>query len=178
MAAGATQTTVEVQTRSDNLVEQEPTIVLSVASGTGYTVGSPSSAQTTITNANVPALTISGGTTVNPGGSATLTVTANQAPLQNTQVQLDVSGSASPGTDYDPVNPILTLAAGTTSASVTVDTLNNSVIGPNKYIVVSLAPSPTSYSVGSPGSAVIQINGSTTQPTATLTSATTYLDEG
>ncbi len=178
LAAGATQTTVEVQTRSNNLVEQEPTIVLSVASGTGYTVGSPSSAQTTITNTNVPALTISGGTTVNPGGSATLTVTANQAPLQNTQVQLDVSGSASPGTDYDPVNPILTLAAGTTSASVTVDTLNDGVIGPNKYIVVSLAPSPTSYSVGSPGSAVIQINGSTTQPTATLTSATTYLDEG
>ena len=47
-----------------------------------------------------------------PGGSATLTVTANQAPLQNTQVELDVSGSASPGTDYDPVNPVLTLDAG------------------------------------------------------------------
>ena len=110
LPAGAMQTTVEVQTRSNNTVEQEPTVVLSIATGTGYTVGSPSSAQTTITNNNVPAVTISGGTTVSPGGSTTLTVTANQGPLQDTQVQLQLSGSATPGTDYNPVNPIVTLA--------------------------------------------------------------------
>ena len=52
------------------MVEAEPTIVMSVAAGTGYDVGSPSSAQTTITNTNVPALTITGGTTVSPGGTA------------------------------------------------------------------------------------------------------------
>ena len=113
LAAGATQTTFQVQTRSNNVVEAEPTIIMSVAAGTGYDVGSPSSAQTTITNTNVPALTITGGTTVSPGGTATLTVTANQAPAQNTQVQLSVSGSASAGTDYNPVNPIVTLAGRT-----------------------------------------------------------------
>ena len=178
LPAGATQTTVQVQTRLNNTVEQEPTIVLSIAAGTGYTVGSPSSAQTTITNNNVPAIAISGGTTVTPGGSTTLTVTANQAPLQNIQVSLQVSGSATPGTDYNPVNPILTIAGGTTSASVIIQTINNNVIEPNKYIVVSLAPSPTSYSVSAQGSAVIEISGSTTEPTATLTSATTYLQKG
>ncbi len=178
LAAGATQTTFQVQTRSNNVVEAEPTIIMSVAAGTGYAVGSPSSAQTTITNTNVPALTITGGTTVSPGGTATLTVTANQAPAQDTQVQLSVSGSASAGTDYNPVNPIVTLAAGQTTASVTVSTLANNVIAPNKFIVVSLAPSPANYTVGSPGSAVVQISGSSAQPTATLTSATTYLDQG
>ena len=44
--------------------------------------------------------------------------------------------------------------------------------------MVSLAPSPANYTVGSPGSAVVQISGSSAQPTATLTSATTYLDQG
>jgi hypothetical protein len=141
-------------------------------------VGSPSSAQTTITNTNVPALTITGGTTVSPGGTATLTVSANQAPAQATQVQLSVSGSASAGTDYNPVNPIVTLAAGQTTASVTVSTLASNVIAPNKFIVVSLAPSPANYTVSSPGSAVVQISGSSAQPTAILTSATTYLDQG
>ena len=178
IAAGATQTTFQVQTRSNNVVEAEPTIIMSVAAGTGYAVGSPSSAQTTITNTNVPALTITGGTTVSPGGTATLTVSANQAPAQATQVQLSVSGSASAGTDYNPVNPIVTLAAGQTTASVTVSTLASNVIAPNKFIVVSLAPSPANYTVGSPGSAVVQISGSSAQPTATLTSATTYLDQG
>lgn len=178
IAAGATQTTFQVQTRSNNVVEAEPTIIMSVEAGTGYAVGSPSSAQTTITNTNVPALTITGGTTVSPGGTATLTVSANQAPAQATQVQLSVSGSASAGTDYNPVNPIVTLAAGQTTASVTVSTLASNVIAPNKFIVVSLAPSPANYTVGSPGSAVVQISGSSAQPTATLTSATTYLDQG
>jgi Calx-beta domain len=178
LAAGATQTTFQVQTRSNNVVESEPTIIMSVAAGTGYAVGSPSSAQTTITNTNVPTLTITGGTTVSPGGTASLTVTANEAPAQGTQVQLSVSGSASAGTDYNPVNPIVTLAAGQTTASVTVSTLANNVIAPNKFIVVSLAPSPANYTVGSPGSAVVQISGSGAQPTATLTSATTYLDQG
>ena len=59
-----------------------------------------------------------------------------------------------------------------------MSTLTNNVIAPNKFIVVSLAPSPTNYTVGSPGSAVVQISGSNAQPTATLTSATTYLDQG
>ena len=70
------------------------------------------SAQTTITNNNVPSLQITGGSTISAGGTATLTVTANQAPLQNTQVELELCGSAGAGTDYDPVNPVLTLPPG------------------------------------------------------------------
>ena len=140
-----------MQTRLNNVVEQEPTIVPLRRRRLRLHGRVAGSAQTTITNNNVPALPISGGTTVTPGGSATLTVTANQAPLQDMQVSLDVSGSATPGTDYNPVNPILTIAAGTTSASVTIQTINNNVIQPNKYIVVSLAPSPTSYSVAHRG---------------------------
>jgi multidrug efflux pump subunit AcrA (membrane-fusion protein) len=178
LAAGATSASVAVQTRANTLVEQDPTVIVSIAGGAGYTVGTPGSAQTTITNNNVPALQITGGTTITPGGSATLTVTANQAPLVNTQVALTVTGSAQAGTDYDPVNPVLTLGAGSTSASVTINTLNNNVIEPNKYIVVSITPSPASYSVTSQGTAVVTINGSAAQPTVTLTSPTTYLQKG
>ncbi len=88
LAAGATQASVSVQTRATTTVAANQTIVLSIAGGTGYTVGTPGSAQTTIKNDNVPALTITGSTTVTPGAAATLTVTANQAPLQNLQVAL------------------------------------------------------------------------------------------
>jgi multidrug efflux pump subunit AcrA (membrane-fusion protein) len=178
LTAGATSATVSVQTRVNNVVEQAPTVVLSIAVGSGYSVGTPGSAETTIQNDNVPSLQITGGTTVSPGGTDTLTVTSDQAPLQNTQVDLSVSGSAVPGTDYDPVDPVLTLTAGSTSASVTIDTLNDQLIQPDKYIVVSIAPSPTSYSVGPEGSAVITINGSGALPTVTLSSATTYLQKG
>ena len=52
----------------------------------------------------------------------TLTVTANQAPLQNTQVALTFAGNASPGTDYMVPDPVVTLAAGATTATVTLTT--------------------------------------------------------
>lgn len=177
LPASDTSVTVSVQTRLNTVVEPDPTITMAIAGGSGYAVGSPGSAQTTIKNNNVPALQITGGTTVSPGGAATLTVTADQAPFQDTQVVLNLSGSAVAGTDYQPVDPVLTLTAGTTSASITIDTLNNKVIQPSKYIVASLAAS-SSYSVGPQGSAVITIMGSGAVPTVTLSSATTYLEKG
>jgi len=176
--AGATSATVSVQTRLNNVVEAEPTIIMSLIAGSGYSVGSPASAQTTITNNNVPILQITGGATISSGASTTLTVTANQAPLQNIQVDLQFTGSAEQGTDYDPVNPILNLAAGATSSTVTINTIAQSAIQPNKYIVVSLSPSPQSYSVGSQASAVVTIAGSSAVPIATITSATSYLQKG
>ena len=177
LPANDTSVTVSVQTRVNTLVEPNPTVSMTIASGSSYSVGSPASAQTTIKNNNVPALEISGGTTVSPGGTATLTITADQAPFQNTQVALTLSGSAVAGTDYEPVNPVLTSTAGNTSASITIGTLNNRVIQPNKYVVASIAPS-SSYSVGAQGSAVITIVGSGAVPTVSLSSATTYLAKG
>jgi hypothetical protein len=178
LPAGALQTSVTVQTRATNTVQPNTTISMAIGSGTGYTVGSPSSAQTTIANSAVPTLQITGGTNVTPGSTVTLTVTANQAPLQNTQVALSFGGNASPGTDYIVPDPVLTLAAGTTSATVSLTTLQASEIKPNDYVVVSISPNPSQYAIGSAGSAVVTINGSVSQPTVTLTSATTYLQKG
>ncbi|MFZ0250798.1 MAG: Calx-beta domain-containing protein [Acidimicrobiales bacterium] len=178
LAAGALQASVTVQTRATTTVQPNTTITMSLASGTGYSVGSPASAQTTIANTAVPTLQISGGTNVSPGGAVTLTVTANQAPLQDTQVALSFGGNASPGTDYMVPDPVLTLAAGATSATFTLTTEQTSTIKPNDYIVVSISPNPSQYSVGTSGSAVVTINGTLTQPTVTLTSATTYLQKG
>ena len=172
---GSTSATVQVDTRTNTLVEANPTIVVSLASGTGYTVGSPSSAQTTITNDNTPQLQITGSATVTPGGSATLTITANQAPLEATQVLVSLGGSAQPGTDYSPPDPVVTLPAGSTTTTVTVNTLSTDVIGANKYVVVSLTPSPGSYTVGTPSSAVITIGENQSLPVVNLSSAATVV---
>jgi hypothetical protein len=126
----------------------------------------------------VPTLQITGGASVSPGGTVTLTVTANQAPLQNTQVALSFGGNASAGTDYMVPDPVVTLDAGATSATVTLTTEQTSTIKPNDYIVVSITQNPSQYSVGTSGSTVVTINGSLTLPTVTLTSATTYLQKG
>jgi hypothetical protein len=169
---------VSVQTRVNTTLQSSKTLDVTVEGGTGYVVGAPGSAVTTIANSNVPQLTISGGTTVSPGGTVTLTVNSNQAPLTNTQVFLSFAGSAVPGQDYNPPNPVVNLAAGTTSASLTLTTLNSQVFAPNKYVVVSLTPTPGSYSVGNPGAAVVTLGASTSLPVLTLSSATQYLQKG
>ncbi len=178
ITAGASETEVTVQTRVTSTVQPDTTVSMAIAAGTGYSVGTPSSAQTTIQNGTVPTLQIAGGTTVSPGGSATLTITANQAPLQNMQVALSFGGNATAGSAYMVPDPVVTLAAGTTSTTVTLDTLTNNEIQPNTYVVVSLSANPSQYTVGSPGSAVVTIGGSFSVPTVTLTSATTYLQKG
>lgn len=177
LPVGQTSASFTVQTRVNTLIEQDPTIVMSIASGSNYLVGAPSSAQTIIKNNNVPTLELSGGTTVSAGGDTTLTITANEAPIQDIQVPLNISGSAVQGTDYEPVNPVVTLSAGSTFTSVTIDTLTTTIIQPDKYLAVSLAQSPN-YSLGVQSSTVITISGSNAVPIVSLSSATTYLQKG
>lgn len=52
--AGATTASLRVRTHPDQTVEPDETVVLSVAPGTGYVVGSPSSASAVIVNDDLP----------------------------------------------------------------------------------------------------------------------------
>ncbi len=182
LPANATSVQVSVPTRVDSVVKPKKTLKLSLAGCTpACGVGSPGSAQTTITNNNVPSLELTGTTTLAAGWSAKLTVTADQAPLHDTQVSLTFAGDAVPGTDYRTVNPVLVMRAGHRTARVTVHTLPDDEIRPSRHVVVSITPAPTSYSVGSPGIAVITINGVTGNaalPIVTLRSAATHLTKG
>jgi len=138
-----TSVSVSVPTRVDQVVKPKKTLTLSLASGTGYSVGSPNHATTSIINSNVPAMTITGGGTITPGSTARLVVTADQAPLHDTMITVALAGDAVPGTDYQPVNPVLRMRAGTTSAGLTIQSLNTNVIQPDRHIVASLTPAPT-----------------------------------
>ena len=92
----ATSVIVTVPTRADQVVKPKKTLTLSLRSGSGYSVGSARTAQTTIVNSNVPTLHITGGGVIVPGAAATLTVTADQAPVHDTQVSLTFAGDAIP----------------------------------------------------------------------------------
>ncbi|MDQ1480188.1 MAG: hypothetical protein QOI44_1049 [Actinomycetota bacterium] len=176
-----TSVSVTVPTRVDQVVKPNKTITLSLSSGTGYSVGPTNTARTTLTNINVPSMRIAGGGTITPGDAATLVVTADQAPVHDTQISVSLAGDALPGTDYRPVNPVLRMPAGHTSARLTIDTLTTAVIQPDHHIVASLTPVPTQYSVGAPGIAVVTIQGATGNaalPIVTLRAAATHLVKG
>jgi large repetitive protein len=116
--AGATTATITVDPTVDTSVEPNETVVLTIAAGTGYTVGAPASATGTITNDDVTNLSIND-VTLNEGnaGTATATFTVSlSAPAGAGGVTFDIgtaNGTATGGVDY--VTRILaaqTIAAG------------------------------------------------------------------
>jgi len=180
LPANARTAQVVVATRVDNLVKPDKTLRLTLSGGSGYSVGSPNHADTKIVDNNVPQLHVSGGGTVTAGDTSTITLTADQAPIKDTQVNLTLTGDAVPVTDYQSVSPNITLRAGTTNASLTIQTLAHAAIQPDRHIVVTLAPGP-GYNLASPSSATILIagdKGDAARPLVTLTSAVQHLAKG
>jgi multidrug efflux pump subunit AcrA (membrane-fusion protein) len=169
--ADAASTTFQILTRQNGLVEVDKSLVVTLAASADYSVGSPGSASTTIVSNDVPQLSLAGTTTVQPGSSATLTVTADQAPVHNTQVTLNAGGSAVPDSDYVAFPPTLTLLAGHTTVQMTVKTKTSTTVKPNRLLVVSLGPS-SAYKVGPVATATITIagtSGSAARPVVTIT---------
>ena len=69
LPATATSVVVSVPTRVDQVVKPKKTLILALAGGSGYSVGSPAFGADPIINSNVPSLHIAGGGTVRPGES-------------------------------------------------------------------------------------------------------------
>jgi multidrug efflux pump subunit AcrA (membrane-fusion protein) len=180
LPAGSTSVEVEVPTRQDGRVEPSVTLSLQLEAGTGYAVGDPSVGDTTIESTDVPQVTVTGGGSVQPGQVGTVTVSVNQAPVQPTQILLSTGGDAQAGTDYVPLEPVVTLPPGQTSATVKLQTLTPEGIRPNRYVVISAAQS-TSYSLGSVDAAVVTILGQTgaaALPQVTLQAESNYIVKG
>ncbi len=134
IAAGATTGSIVVNPTADATIEADETVTLTLAAGTGYTVGVPNSATATILNDDLPNLAIND-VTANEGNAGitnfTFTVSLS-APAGPGGVTFDIAsanGSATAGVDYV-ANSLTsqTIPAGSSTYTFTVlvngDTLN------------------------------------------------------
>lgn len=153
--AGATTATITINPTADATVEADETVTLTVAAGTGYTVGAPSSATGTILNDDVPSASISvSPASVAEDGATNLvyTVTLSQAPLAPVSVNFNVSGTATSGVDFAAVTSPLVIAAGSTTGTITINPAADSTIEADETAILTLAAG-TGYTVGAPASA-------------------------
>jgi len=119
---------VQIPTVTDNVVEPNRVLTVSLASSSSYVVGSPSSASVTITSQVVPKLSIAAATgSVAQGGAAAFVITSTQAPAQDTSVNYAVEGTAQPGQNYQPLTGTALLKAGQTSVTVTIQSLQRNI---------------------------------------------------
>lgn len=155
IAANATSATLTINPTVDGTVEADETVIVAVATGTGYSLGAPASATGTILNDDVPTATIA----VSPANVAedgvpnlVYTVTLNQASLSATSVNFTLGGTATPGTDFATVTSPLVIAAGNTSGTITVNPTADTTVEANETVAVTLNAG-AGYSVGVPNGA-------------------------
>jgi hypothetical protein len=125
---GARSVEVQVPTRVNGLVQDDSQLSLQLAPGNGYVLGNPDVAETTIKSSDVPEINLTGGGTVVAGGTVTFTITADQPPVTDTAVSFQVSGTAQPGQDFQPLTSTVVLPAGQTSVSIPLTTINSGVV--------------------------------------------------
>jgi hypothetical protein len=159
LSAGATMATITITPVDDAAVEPTETVTLTVATGTGYTVGSPSSASGTIADNDTPV--VSASSTDASGAEQgsdpiTFTVTRNASTGTSITINLAWNGTATLGTDYTvtavggtlSANSLqLTLGSGVTTATVTVTPVNDISVEPMETVTLTIAAG-TGYTVG------------------------------
>jgi len=88
--------------------------------------------------------------------TATLTVARAGNTSQPLEVDFVLGGSASEGTDYEPIGTSLTIAAGQSSAALVLTPLSDDLVEGNETVSVTLVAGQ-GYELGQPASAVATI---------------------
>ena len=96
--AGQTSATLTVSTEEDSTDEGDGSVTATVGSATGYQIGSPSTATVTVSDDDDPAVvtpvvSVSGGSAITEGGTASFTLTAMPAPQSALSVEVTVADS-------------------------------------------------------------------------------------
>ena len=155
LPAGDSQASFTLTALNDGVIENDETVVFTLAAGSGYTLGSQSAHTATIVDdpfivewSAATSITAEGGTT------ATVTLTSDTAPASDLNLSIEISGSAA-SDDYtlmglagDGTSRTLTLPAGDSQASFTLTALNDGVIENDETVVFTLAAG-SGYTLGS-----------------------------
>jgi hypothetical protein len=169
--AGSSTATVTVDPTTDNVVEPNETVILTLTAGTGYNVANPNTATGTITNDDADVSIAVAPSAVEEDGATNLVYTFTRTgDITGTlAVNFTISGTADPATDYTqtgastftPPNGVVTFAAGNSTATVTVDPTADATAEANETVIFTLAAG-ADYNVGAPSAATGTINNDDT----------------
>ena len=151
--------TFTVGTTNDQVDEPNGSVTATLVDGADYDLGTSKSASVTVADNDdppvvvIPVVTISGGSGVTEGGSATFTLSASPAPSANLSVTVTVSASG----DFGATTGSKTVTVPTSgSATFTVGTTNDQVDEPNGSVTATLVDG-TDYDLGTSKTATVTV---------------------
>jgi len=171
ISSGSSTANIIVTPINDTVVEGNETVIVTLSANASYSIGSPSSATVTITSDDVASSTVTINATDNTATEAgtttgTFTVSRTGSTSGALTVYYSVSGTATPGSDYNSLSGSVTIAAGSSTGTITVTPINDTVVEGNETVIVTLSAN-AAYSVGSPNSATVTITSDDVAETVT-----------
>jgi hypothetical protein len=151
--AGNCTATVTIDPTADMIDEPDETIILTVASGAGYHVSTPSVATGTITDDDTPPAISINDTSANEGdaGTTPFNFTLSLSNPSSTNVTVDYTtenNTATQPSDYTTNSGTVTFPPGETSAQVTVSVNGDMVHESNETLLVNLANNSANSTTG------------------------------
>ncbi len=176
---GSSRVEIPILIKDDNLNEHAETVMLALAGGTGYSVGSPRSFTLTITDDDGATVTFArrSADVLESVGEHEVVVNLSRAPSSDMVINYTVEGTATRGggNDYTVLSSV-TVNAGETSAIIPVN-VNNDIVNEGDETVILTLSGGTLYSVGDQNSFWLTILDDDNEPGTPVLTVCYYRDE-
>ncbi|MGQ1889253.1 Calx-beta domain-containing protein [Thermophagus sp. OGC60D27] len=181
IAAGETSATTSLEANTDNLFEGNEQLQVAISGvPAGFSIGTPSSVNLTITDdEDAPAVTLSASPLqINEGSSSTITVTLSNPADEEVSVSLSITDIDTESGDYTLADESLTIAAGETSATTSLEAFNDNFFEGSETLQVSISGVPAGFSIGTPSFVNLTITDDEDAPAVTLSASPLQINEG
>ncbi|MDC1184895.1 hypothetical protein N8080_02850, partial [Alphaproteobacteria bacterium] len=178
-SAGQTTKTIGVTVLADSTDEANETVTMTLSSASNATISDATGTFTITDDDGSGTLSINDVTTSNENNTSTnMTVTLSESSGQDVTVNFATSnGTATAGTDYTATSGTLTISAGSTTGTIGITVLADSVYEGDETVTMTLS-SPSNATI-SDSTGTFTINEDESAPTVSLaTESTSVYDNG
>ncbi|UXE60856.1 MAG: hypothetical protein KA717_36250 [Woronichinia naegeliana WA131] len=140
-AAGSATAALTINPTVDTTIENNETVILTLASDVGYVVGTTTAVTGTITNDDFPSLSINDISVIEgKDPNAVLLVSLSSPSSQNITVNYTTTAlTATANSDYTTSTGTLTIAPNSTLATISIPILNDNTNESNEFFIVTLS---------------------------------------
>lgn len=187
IAADAETATITVTPLEDSSEEGDETVELTLNADTAYLLGTPDNATVTISDTAAPlpppppppasiSITALDPTAAESGlNSGTFSIRNAGDSSAELNVTYSVNGTATADSDYAALSGSVILAVGTTTATITVAPLPDTIIEGSETVIVTLTEN-AAYGLGEPKAATVTILDDDRPPAPTITITATDIE--
>ncbi|MGB5931233.1 MAG: Calx-beta domain-containing protein, partial [Cyclobacteriaceae bacterium] len=144
--AGSTEANIDVNVTNDNVLEGDETVTITLSAILGddeISIDTDNDEATvTISDSDVATVSITANdATADESGSnnGQFTLTLSSVSSTDTEVSYTLSGSATEGSDYTALTGKVTIPAGSTSAIINIEVVNDDVVEGDEITIVTLS---------------------------------------